>query len=176
MSSGIAPASPLFDLERAQTVPVSTSMLGFLFLFGFIGRQLVICAVTSLVLNYLWSFLAALYPNYFSLLQETRDFGAHQQRRLGTNGLYFSLTFFVENIALSVLWLLSEKLFLILAPSEASHIWGGIGRLGSLSLYCGCSEAWSLSLTCWVSSASQCLKRDHPYSLASGNGLRTSDC
>lgn len=26
-----------------------------------------ICAVTSLVLNYLWSFLAAQYPNYFSL-------------------------------------------------------------------------------------------------------------
>lgn len=67
MSFGIAPASPLFDLERAQTVPVSTSVLGFLFLFGFIGSQLVICAATSLVLNYLQSFLAALYPNYFSL-------------------------------------------------------------------------------------------------------------
>lgn len=25
------------------------------------------CAVTFLVLNYLWSFLAVLYPNYFSL-------------------------------------------------------------------------------------------------------------
>lgn len=67
MSFGIAPASPLFDLERAQTVPVSTSVLGFLFLFGFTGSQLVICALTPLVLNDLCRFLAALYPNYFPL-------------------------------------------------------------------------------------------------------------
>lgn len=67
--------------------------------------------------------LAALYPNYFCVLQEARNFGAHQRRRLGANGLYsLCLTFFVENIALSVPWLLSERLLLILAPSEASSI------------------------------------------------------
>lgn len=179
MSFGIAPASPLFDLERAQTVPVSTSMPGCLFLFGFTGRQLVICAVTSLVLNYLRSFLAAPYPNYFSLFC----------RRPGIlvliNDADWELMVCTPSVSLSLL-----KICSVCSVAALREALSDSCPRAKLLVFEGEGAGWDLSpyVVLWLFSSLEpfsnllslssqpALKRDPLDSLASSNGLHASSC